>query len=1167
MPEISQKLTFSAAGVATKLEQISGAMDKATGSLQRLNSAANQSGGGFAKTRKELDRTKKKAGELTVSWKTMARIITTQITVRAFAGLISSMQEAVTSARELGLALAEIKTIADDLPVDNLSNDVLELSNYLGQSADSVAEGVYQTLSNQVVDATDSMDLYRKAADLANVTNADSADTVNAVSSVMNSYNLEMEEADRVMDVLFNTIKVGRVRMSELANSVGRVTPLASQMGVTVEEASAALAVMTRQGVSTSTAVTQLRAILNKLLRPSQAMLDLYRKWGVETGPQAIQKFGGLEGLLKAITKETGGSAKQIGELLQRVRSVTGFMAAATDGGETYAEVLAQISENAGSAQEAIDQFRSSDAFQNQQAVNELKNAWTEIGQALIPFATGAAYGFTGAMELLQGVIKAATFGMVDFNVELDKIYPGLEELIYGTDELAKRQEAAEEVARRVAEAYGKDQKEAFEAAEKAYANYVSEVRVGEREVRKEFERGLDIANERFEAAADNIVDHYKDSVKRLKDFLNDAKDAVKDNFEDIQDLQDEIQERRLEGRLDRAGSYVAKENILQQELAKAQREAAQALGQVGASDESKQRALDAQDRVVALAEEIKTLRERNDVISNGREIERTIERALEGKIKANQRNTQAIERGAVAAEKELAAREKDTAEVEELSKKYQELLDERARAQDPVDIARIEKELVQVGERLFNKLGEDAAEAMTSGFDRAFADVSQGFQEAFAKATFDWVSVVDGLRDELARREFEIKVKLGLDGEGERLAEEVAGPRLPGETLSDYALRAQKEANKLQSENIDAERNRRSDDILRQAALDEVNRSIAEGNRLLDTQASGIAKSADGWQQLVDGARSLEVIGGLFGERLSQEERRAVLAEKIKTAMGDQLEFQRKLNELGARSAEGGAITNEDITELEELRQRAEDDFTSAQAKNAKQAVDNIRRLQEAQRDYIKSESEVSNQLPAAQQLIDKINARVEAENKVKTATDGSRQNLQSSQTPAQQIGDAMTRAGTGSIQTGNGAQTAAAVLPGAASAAGTLAANLERAAAAAERVAAAGGGAATAYYGGATSKYFASGGVAGRGQDTVPALLSRGEMVISKKNTGRFFSELNAINQGAEPVFREQGGPVTNVGDVNVTVQGGDSSQQTVREIGHALRREIQRGNIKLR
>ena len=119
-----------------------------------------------------------------------------------------------------------------------------------------------------------------------------------------------------------------------------------------------------------------------------------------------------------------------------------------------------------------------------------------------------------------------------------------------------------------------------------------------------------------------------------------------------------------------------------------------------------------------------------------------------------------------------------------------------------------------------------------------------------------------------------------------------------------------------------------------------------------------------------------------------------------------------------------------------------------------------------------------------------------------------------------------------------------------------------MERAASASQQVNVAGG--AAAQYHGGPMKYFAHG---GRGQDKIPAMLTKKETVVSAKNSQRFFSELNAMNQGSQPVYREQGGTVTNVGDVNVTVQGGDSSQQTVREIGRALRREVQRGTIKLR
>jgi chorismate mutase len=130
----------------------------------------------------------------------------------------------------------------------------------------------------------------------------------------------------------------------------------------------------------------------------------------------------------------------------------------------------------------------------------------------------------------------------------------------------------------------------------------------------------------------------------------------------------------------------------------------------------------------------------------------------------------------------------------------------------------------------------------------------------------------------------------------------------------------------------------------------------------------------------------------------------------------------------------------------------------------------------------------------------------------------------------------------------------------------AGTLAANMERAAAAAAGMGAVSvptGSGAGSYHGG---PFYAAGGMF-RGQDRQLTALAQGETVVNRKQSRKFFSELNAMNQGSQPVYRDQGGPVTNVGDVNVTVQGGDTSQQTVRGIGHALRRELKRGNITLR
>ncbi len=96
----------------------------------------------------------------------------------------------------------------------------------------------------------------------------------------------------------------------------------------------------------------------------------------------------------------------------------------------------------------------------------------------------------------------------------------------------------------------------------------------------------------------------------------------------------------------------------------------------------------------------------------------------------------------------------------------------------------------------------------------------------------------------------------------------------------------------------------------------------------------------------------------------------------------------------------------------------------------------------------------------------------------------------------------------------------------------------------------------------------HFAGGGFAPRGTDTIPAMLTPGEFVVNAKSTRRFFSQLQAINAGVAPIFRSEGGSVTNnnvsIGDI--VVQGGSTSRQTARSIANELRRELRRGTSRL-
>jgi TP901 family phage tail tape measure protein len=92
----------------------------------------------------------------------------------------------------------------------------------------------------------------------------------------------------------------------------------------------------------------------------------------------------------------------------------------------------------------------------------------------------------------------------------------------------------------------------------------------------------------------------------------------------------------------------------------------------------------------------------------------------------------------------------------------------------------------------------------------------------------------------------------------------------------------------------------------------------------------------------------------------------------------------------------------------------------------------------------------------------------------------------------------------------------------------------------------------------------FHASGGLA-RGSDTVPAMLSPGEFVVNANSSRKFYSDLQRMNAGMEPTYRNAGGTVNNntVGDIHVHESKGP--RQTAREVWHQLERGFRMGTIR--
>lgn len=283
-----------------------------------------------------------------------------------------------------------LTTVAPD-QFKALSAQVVELSRTVPRSATELANGLYYVVSAGIAvkDAFDVLAVSAKAA----VAGQTSVEVVaNAVTSAMLAYSsaanqaagLTLTAADAA-NIITKAVVEGKTEFDTFANSIGRVLPLASQLGVSFEEVAAAIATVTRIGLSSDEAATALRGIFNEIVQAAKpgGAKDALASVGLSSA--SLQKSLSEQGLLstlKLVYDAFGGNIDQIELFIPNIRALTGFLALANSQADAYAEVLFSIqhaNEGAGAAQEAFT--KAMKTLVNQLAL--VRNLFGAIGIAI----------------------------------------------------------------------------------------------------------------------------------------------------------------------------------------------------------------------------------------------------------------------------------------------------------------------------------------------------------------------------------------------------------------------------------------------------------------------------------------------------------------------------------------------------------------------------------------------------------------------------------------------------------------------------------------------------------------------------------------------------------------------------------------------------------------
>ncbi len=334
--------------------------------------------------------------------------------VLAAAGVAKSIKEIADALLECSEAaatfetsIAKVATIADtsSISLEEIQAKIITLSSETGKSASAIAEATYSAISAGM-DTASAVEFVEKATRLAAGGFTEAETAVDVLTTALNAYGLTVKETERVSDILITTQNLGKTTVDALAQSVGKVIPLAAAYGVEMDNLGAAYAVLTANGVATAEAGTYLKAMLNELGDSGSTVAGVLQE---QTGKSFADLMAGgasLGDVLAILGDSVGGNATAFNELWSSTEAGVGALSIFNKGAENFNSVLGEMENSAGATSAAYQTMADTTEMAHQRMTTAAENLKIAIGEQLNPaleklYSTGAD-AFTWATDFVN---------------------------------------------------------------------------------------------------------------------------------------------------------------------------------------------------------------------------------------------------------------------------------------------------------------------------------------------------------------------------------------------------------------------------------------------------------------------------------------------------------------------------------------------------------------------------------------------------------------------------------------------------------------------------------------------------------------------------------------------------------------------------------------------
>ena len=269
--------------------------------------------------------------------------------------------------------------------VEELSVSVKRLAGETARSPKELADAMF-FITSAGLDAAAATKTLEYSAKAAASGLGDTVAVADAVTNAMNGYGLSADQASYATDVLTKTVEQGKAAASELAPTFGKMIPVAAELGIEFDEVGAGMAFLTRSSGDAAASATQLRGIMNSILKPSQAAKDVLQEIGFSSQDfrKAVKDEGLLEGLME-LRGRLEDNGYEMANVFENTRALAGSLQLTGVQADQAAEVFEELANAAGKTDEAFEIAAKTTRFKFDKAMTDFKLSMLVLGEKVIP--------------------------------------------------------------------------------------------------------------------------------------------------------------------------------------------------------------------------------------------------------------------------------------------------------------------------------------------------------------------------------------------------------------------------------------------------------------------------------------------------------------------------------------------------------------------------------------------------------------------------------------------------------------------------------------------------------------------------------------------------------------------------------------------------------------